>query len=531
MSSSAVPRPTLRQSVALVWRSLRSMRTALGLLLLLALASVAGSLVPQIGTSDARIAAMFRDHPLRAQLYDRIGLFDVFGSWWFTLILALLLTSLVACLIPRTRGLVRNARMRPQPARELEAMRHYAVLTVPEPPGRAAEQARRLLHRRMFRVRSSAGGGDGRAWVAADKGLAREAGSLLFHWSFLLILVGVVWGKGTGFTGQAVVVEGQTWTEAHASYDGQIREGRFFGEDHTGIGIKLDRFTASYRIPSGIPKDFVSRVELFQPDGAAAGTVDVRVNHPAELDGVKIYQFGYGYAPVIRVEHDGQTLVSGPTVCQQGPPPAGVSPLQLPWDCVVKLPTLRPQVGIRFELWPDIRALNALLTTGRSMPMITVFSPVLTYTAYRGDLRSDLALPSNRLDTSAMRAFSRGAVGAGKTATLGDGITVSFPDLKRYSVFEIKRDRGLGVLLAAAILVLVGLLPALYTSRRKVWVTAEPSPAGRGSLVKVGGFALQRRPQFEEEFDKLVRSLASRSPADRPSGDAGEPTDREEVRT
>jgi cytochrome c biogenesis protein len=328
-----------------------------------------------------------------------------------------------------------------------------------------------------------------------------------------------------------VIVEGQTWTEAHASYDGQIHEGRFFGEDHTGIQIHLDRFTASYRIPSGIPKDFVSRVRLSRPDGTPAGTVDVRVNHPAELDGVKIYQFGYGYAPVIRVERDGRPLVSGPTVCQQRPPPAGISPLQLPWDCVVKLPTLRPQVGIRFELWPDVRALNALLTTGQSMPMITVFSPVLTYTAYRGDLRSDMALPSSQLDTSAMRVFSRGAVGAGKTARLGDGITVSFPDLRRYSVLEIKRDRGLGVLLVAAILLLMGLLPALYTSRRKVWVTAEPSPAGRGSLVKVGGFALQRRPQFEEEFEKLVRALTPPAPPEEPTGGAGERTDREEVRT
>jgi cytochrome c biogenesis protein len=531
MSSSSAPRPTLRQSVALVWRSLRSMRTALGLLLLLALASVAGSLVPQAGTSDARIAAMFRDHPLRAQLYDRIGLFDVFGSWWFTLILGLLLTSLVACLIPRTRALFRNARMRPQPARELESMRHYATLTVAEPPDRAAVSARRVLRRRMFRVRSSEGNGDGRAWVAADKGLAREAGSLLFHWSFLLILIGIVWGKGTGFTGQAVIVEGQTWTEAHASYDGQIHEGRFLDGDHTGIQIKLDRFTATYRIPSGIPKDFVSRIQLFQPDGTPAGTVDVRVNHPAELDGVKIYQFGYGWAPVIRVEQDGEPLVSGPTVCQQAPPPAGVSPLQLPWDCVVKLPTLRPQVGIRFQLWPDIRALNALLTTGQPMPMITAFSPVLTYTAYRGDLRSDLALPSDQLDTSAMRRFSQGAVGAGRSAKLGDGITVSFPDLKRYSVLEIKRDRGLGILLAAAILILVGLLPALYTSRRKVWVTAEPSPAGGGSLLKVAGFALQRRPQFEEEFGKLVRALTPPGSFDGPSGDASERTDREEVRT
>ena len=62
------------------------------------------------------------------------------------------------------------------------------------------------------------------------------------------------------------------------------------------------------------------------------------------------------------------------------------------------------------------------------------------------------------------------------------------------------------LVLLAAILVLLGLLPALYTSRRKVWVRAEPN--GSGTILKVGGFALQRKTQFEEEFAKLVDAMA-----------------------
>ena len=58
----------------------------------------------------------------------------------------------------------------------------------------------------------------------------------------------------------------------------------------------------------------------------------------------------------------------------------------------------------------------------------------------------------------------------------------------------------------AAILVLLGLLPALYTSRRKVWVRAESN--GSGTVLKVGGFALQRKTQFEDEFAKLVDAMA-----------------------
>ncbi|HEX5950887.1 MAG TPA: cytochrome c biogenesis protein ResB [Actinomycetota bacterium] len=498
--SPTAPVSTLRRSVALVWRSLRSMRTALVLLLLLALAAVAGSLVPQVGVADARIAATFRDHPLRARIFDQLGLFDVYGSWWFTMIYTLLLVSLIACLVPRSRAFVRNLRTRPAPARELDAMRHYAELAVSDPPEQALGRARMLLRRRLFRV----SGPNGAPALSADKGLGREGGSLLFHAAFLVLLVGVVWGRGTGFSGQAVIVEGRTWTEAHANYDGTVREGRFFGEDHTGMQIRVEDFQATYRA-SGQPRDFVTRATLLDADGRELDRVDIRVNHPAEAEGVKLYQFGYGWAPVIRVEQDGEAIFDGPVVCQQETAPEDVSQLQVPWNCVVKLPSLDPQVGVRFELWPDRRGLLALLETGQAMPMLVEYAPVMSWEAFEGDLRAELVQSAGVLDISAMRPLETGVLGAGETVELRPGLTVVFTDLRQYTVLTVSRDRGLWIVLAAAILILLGLLPALYTSRRKLWVTAEA--AGAGTVLKVGGFALQRRSQFEEEFSRLVRDL------------------------
>jgi cytochrome c biogenesis protein ResB len=98
-----------------------------------------------------------------------------------------------------------------------------------------------------------------------------------------------------------------------------------------------------------------------------------------------------------------------------------------------------------------------------------------------------------------------GGEGAGSTGA-GGALTVTFADLKQYSVLQVGRDRGLWIMLAASILILLGLVPALYTSRRKVWVRAEP--AGEGSVLKVGGYALQRTSQFEDEFTRLVDRLA-----------------------
>ena len=85
-------------------------------------------------------------------------------------------------------------------------------------------------------------------------------------------------------------------------------------------------------------------------------------------------------------------------------------------------------------------------------------------------------------------------------------LTMTFPDLVRYSVLQVTKDVGVPIVLAAAILLLMGLLPALYTSRRKLWVRAEPAELGTRLLI--GGFALQRKPQFEEEFAAVVAAIA-----------------------
>ena len=502
-SAPALPRMTLRQSLALVWRTLRSMRTALILLFLLAMASVVGSLIPQVPNSPERVASYELEHPLVGGFYRRAGFFDVFGSWWFTMIAALLFVSLVACLLPRTRAHLRALRQRPLQARELDSFPQFAERRVGAAPDRVVQVGRKILRRRMFRTGEGSGPVPS---LAAEKGIARELGSLVFHWAFLLILIGVVYGKGTGFTGRAAIVEGQAWTDAQANYDGEIRTGRFFSGDYSGTQVRLVDFEDTFR-ETGQPMDFVSRIELRDADGASVGAADVRVNHPAEVDGLRIFQFGYGWAPVITIADGRRTLFNGPVIFTQDTAPEGVGQLAMPWHGVVKLPSLDPQVGLEVVLWPDARAYLQLLNGGPPAAMTEAHDPFITVQAYRGPL-TDPSLSG--LETATMREWNHVLVGRGQTKTLGDDgaggeLSVAFPELRQYSVFQVSRDRGVWIVVAAAILLLLGLLPALYTSRRKVWVRAEPD--GDGTLVKIGGLALQRKAQFEEEFARIVDEL------------------------
>jgi cytochrome c biogenesis protein len=481
---------TLYRSLLAVLRTLRSMRTALILLLVVAVASVFGSLVPQASTAPRAVMDLYLTRPLLARVYEALGLFDVYGSWWFTLTYVLLLISLGSCLLPRTRAAVKTLSQRPQPLGHLGGMRHFAEAVVAVEPGAALDRSRRILRRRRFRV------ADAEPGLAAEKGGAREWGSLLFHWSLFLLLVGAVYGKGFGFRGQATVVEGETWTEAHASYDLPPVEGRFFTEGmHTGFQLRVEDFDASYR-RSGLPRDFVSRVTVISPDGAPVEEPEIRVNHPLSYQGVKVFQQGYGWAPVIEVRRDGRTLAEGPVVFITDTP----NDQRRSWRGVIKLPSLRPQVGLEFRLFPDA------LAAASGAPMLEPRAPFLTFRAWRGDLRLTAAQSVFRLDTTELEPWTDGGIGLGETIELPGGLEITFVELREYTQFLVTRDPGTWVMLAAALLILAGLVPALYSSRRRVWVRAVRAD-GEGTLLQVGGFALQRRGAFEEEFKAIAGEL------------------------
>jgi cytochrome c biogenesis protein len=506
---AATPRPTLSRSIAVVWRTLRSMRTALILLLLLALASVAGSLIPQWPNTPERVQDYLRAHPVAGELFLRAGLFDVFGSWWFALITTLLFISLIACLVPRTRAAWRSLRTRPMQAREIDSFRHFARIESALDPEAAIGRARTALRRRGWRIAVAPGG----EALAAEKGLWREVGSLAFHWAIILMLAGVIFGKGTGFSGYALVVEGDTWVDAAANYDGQIRTGRFFDGSFTGIGVHLEEFESAFRL-TGQAMDFVSHVALLDADGAVVRGQDIRVNHPAKIEGLTIYQSSFGWAPVIEIRDGEEVLFSDAVPFTRQPAPKDVPDLAMPWRGIVKLPSRDPQVAIDLELWPDSRAFFQQLATGEPVAMLTGFDPLIRYTAYEGTLTDPSPVT---LDTRFMEPTATGVVGAGRSSDLatgdplddgsvGSGFTVSFLDLPQYSVFQVAEDRGVGFVLASSILILVGLLPALYSSRRKLWVRTHPAEGG--TMLEVGGFALQRKAQFADEFDRLARALS-----------------------
>ena len=150
---------------ALVWRQLTSMRTALVLLLLLALGAIPGSVIPQSGVDALKTENWQAAHPHLTPIYEKLGLFSVYHSPWFAAIYLLLMVSLVGCIVPRLFVYWRGYRRQPPPApRNLTRLPDHASYTTDEEPEAVLEPRRggacpaATVSRRARPPRRAAGG-------------------------------------------------------------------------------------------------------------------------------------------------------------------------------------------------------------------------------------------------------------------------------------------------------------------------------------------------------------------------------------
>ena len=117
-------------SARYLWRQLTSMRTALILLLMTALAAIPGSLLPQRTAGPIPVQDYFSKHPALAKFLDQIWMFDVYGSPWFSAIYILLFISLIGCVFPRVIEHAKSMlKLPPAAPSRLERMEHHQLFS------------------------------------------------------------------------------------------------------------------------------------------------------------------------------------------------------------------------------------------------------------------------------------------------------------------------------------------------------------------------------------------------------------------
>ncbi|WP_395657086.1 cytochrome c biogenesis protein ResB [Nocardioides sp.] len=502
---------TFRELLRWTWRQVTSMRTALVLLLLLALAAIPGSIIPQEGVDSLKTSNWQADHTRLTPVYERLGLFSVYDSPWFSAIYLLLMLSLVGCILPRTFHYARGLRAQPPRApRNLTRLPDHASYGTTASPEEVLEQARQLLRRRRYRLRATADGDDA---VSAERGYLREAGNLVFHLSVLVVLVGFALGGLFGYKGGVILLVGDDYGFSNdlTQYDDFNPGSLFRADDMEPFSFSIDDFDVDWLTTgprAGMARGFESHLSYQESPGAPEKTYDLKVNHPLSIGNTDVFLIGHGYAPVITIRNSkGETVGGGPTP---------FLPVNQSFQSigVVKAPDAEPtQIGLEGEFYPTVAFSKQ---TGSYFSLLgKPLDPMVSMLVYTGDLGMDSGAPQSiyALDKThtTMLTKKNGAplrldLRPGETATLPNGLgTVTFDGLQQWNKIQISQTPGKWVALVGVVLALVGLLGSLFIRPRRVWVRARRD--GDGTLVEVAALDRSGGGDTAVVVDEVVAAL------------------------
>ncbi|GAA1585136.1 cytochrome c biogenesis protein [Mycolicibacterium mucogenicum 261Sha1.1M5] len=518
------------------WRQLTSMRVALILLLLLAVAAIPGSLVPQRGADPNGVLQYEKDNPTLFKILDAfpIQAFDVYGSVWFSAIYLLLFISLIGCVLPRIKHHWQAWRGKPPktPAR-LNRMAGFSQIRVTNTEATederlafarsAVESAADILRRQRYRVeiQEATHRGVAEVSVSSERGYLRETGNLLFHTALVGVLVCVGLGSAFTFNGQRVLYEGESFVNQIIDYD-SANSGRAFSSDTLEpFSLRLDDLDVNYITPDdedaspnsiGQVREFIASMTLTDPEGNESAE-EIRVNHPLRVHGSPIYLLANGYAPTIVIRN-----ADGEVVFQESVPfiPQGADPNLTSLGVVKVLDGMtndageETELGLRGFFYPTQTKLESGAYTS-NYPDLE--NPVLTLDAFMGDtgVDNEFGIPQSvySLETENMEQLTGRAIDKpsielrpGESADLPRGLgTVTLEAVPRYASFDVMQNPFQIGILIFALLSLGGLLWSLFVPRRRVWVKAIPTKDG--VVLQYAGLARGDDPALDRAVEEM----------------------------
>ncbi|SDM08363.1 cytochrome c biogenesis protein [Corynebacterium mycetoides] len=526
------------------WHWLTSMRTALVLLFMLALAAIPGALLPQRTVSASLVNDFIEANPTMGPIYDRLQLFNVFGSTWFIAIVTLLMISLVGCIIPRTMEHWRAYRATPARAPKfLHRMPLHAQGSVDKPLADVESDIARILSRWHTATYTPEQDRAGVLSISAEKGYTRELMNLLFHIGLVGMIIAFTAGRMVFYEGQVIVV-----TNSASEYAVPVEQSREFcntspanfdvfraGPLFDGTGLtpfcfEAHNFTADY-LGNGQANGFASDISYttdLTADRAEWNDYTLRVNHPLRINGDRVYMQGHGFAPQVTVtwpdgESRTQMIQFRPTDLQnflsdgvmRFDPPAGMYP-----DLTERREN---QIAIEGVFAPTARWIgpngDQLQSSFPAME-----NPAMAVDIYLGDAGLDTGRPQNIfvLDQSLiadgrLQKVDRVNLTPGEEVTIDGGITVRFDGAAEYANYQISRDPTQMWALVTTVVMLGALIGSVTIKRRRMWVRLAPDDAG-GTHVELAGLARTDRAGWGAEFHEIADKVLGRAPEE-PDGE------------
>jgi cytochrome c biogenesis protein len=449
-----------------VWSFFTSVKLAIVLLVLISIASILGTLIPQQGAAGPLIGRL---SPGVVDFMRSLQLFDVFHSAWFMILMALLAVNLIVCSINRFPTAWNRFRKKPEPDREdlFEKTPPDRTVVVESPLPAAAGNLENLLKKRFKGVlRKDAGE---RSCLYGEKGAYSHFGVYIIHASVLIMMAGVINGFLFGFEGSVEIPEGE------ATAIVALKGGR--GVKNLDFAVRCDKFFIDF-YENGMPKTYRSDLSFLR-DGRVVQTSPVLVNHPVSFAGMRFYQANYGMVP------------SG-------------DPVLVVTEAGKKIKDVKVAIGMEFDLPGKkakaqmIRVEEDLMGMGPAVKLsiqsdagkvqIWVFQAIEQIRQANPGLLQQVPLLNPGL--FAPYVFSLGQAGS-----------------RYYTGLQVAQDPGVPVVAVGALLMMIGFMVVFFSSHRQIWVRLDKKEDK--TRVRIAGRSNRDEVGLDREIRKLVDEVKS----------------------
>lgn len=266
------------------WDLFASVKMTIVLLLSLAATSIIGTLIPQ-NEAPQDYFQVFGSVLYR--VFSLLDLFDMYHSWWFQLLIVMLMANIIICSIDRMSANHRILFVR-RPSFNLSRfknLKYKEIITDHRTPQQLKETCQQLISRR-FRHSQVEDLADGIA-IFGEKGRWTRFGVYTVHLSVVVLLIGGLIGSLFGFDGYVNIVEGESADTIRLRNTNQIMQ--------LGFAIRCDDYHEAY-YENGTPKEFRSSLTILE-QGRPLFSKDIIVNDPLRYNGISIYQASRGELP------------------------------------------------------------------------------------------------------------------------------------------------------------------------------------------------------------------------------------------
>ena len=474
-----------------IWKFFASVRLTIVLLLTLAGTSVIGTLIPQNESPEAYFKAF---GAFLYRLFNALGFFDLYHSWWFQTLMLLLVLNIVVCSIERLSStwriiFTRNPNFNLARFRRLQQKEEFEKAVDSE----ALKTRYQSIISRNFRCVRVEDTDEGFA-IFGEKGRWTRLGVYIVHLSVVLMLIGAVIGSIFGFEGFVNIAEGETVQQIRLRNSNQMYPLDF--------AIRCDDFDVSF-YPNGAPKEFRSSLTILQ-QGRPVLSKDIIVNDPLHYKGIRLFQSSYGQLPPQQAD------------------------LQLPDKITLRFTS--KATGTTFEKKVSIGQ-TIEIPEGLGSFVMEEFRNSFKF---RGqDLGAAFVGTLHQTDDTAVEvvlplkfpSFDKMGPIFNKNRKDNVIISVSAAEVKQapsapryYTGLQVARDPGVWVVYSGFILIIIGCYITFFMSHRQICV--EITDSGKESRITVAGSANKNKLGNERKVAALAHNLAN---ADRPGKDRADP--------